>query len=61
MEFDTLPEALRIVGDAYDLLAPDCNRVYAMVKLDVRKGKGGRLTGKIESVEKHLGRKARTS
>jgi uncharacterized protein (TIGR00106 family) len=60
VEFDGLGEALQVVSDAYDLLEPDCNRVYATAKLDIRKGKGKRLTGKIESVEKHLGKKART-
>ena len=46
MEFDELEEALKTVTDAYNLLEPDCNRVYATVKLDIRKGKGGRLTRK---------------
>ena len=61
MEFDEVREALQVIADAYDLLDPDCNRVYATAKLDVRKGKIGRLTGKIESVERHLWKKARTS
>ncbi len=61
MEFDDVREALQVIADAYDLLHPDCNRVYATAKLDIRKGKAGRLTGKIESVEGHLGKKARTS
>jgi uncharacterized protein (TIGR00106 family) len=60
VEFDGLGEALQVVSDAYDLLEPDCNRVYATAKLDIRKGQAKRLTAKIESVEKHLGKKART-
>ncbi len=60
MEFPRLEEALKVVADAYALLEPDCGRVYANVKLDIRKGKEGRLLQKIESVEKRLGRKART-
>lgn len=60
IEFSDLDEAFRVVKDAYDLLEPDCARVYATVRLDIRKGKAGRLRQKIESVEKRLGRKART-
>ncbi len=61
MEFARLDEALKVVADAYALLEPDCARVYATVKLDIRKGKEGRLTQKIESVEKRLGKKARSN
>jgi uncharacterized protein (TIGR00106 family) len=60
MEFDEIGEALKMVADSYDLLAPDCGRIYGAVKLDIRKGKGGRLTGKVESVKKQLGRKVKT-
>jgi uncharacterized protein (TIGR00106 family) len=55
-----IDEALRVVADAYRELEPDCNRVYATVKLDIRKGEGGRISGKIESVEKKLGKKPKT-
>ncbi len=61
MEFDTVREALQVVSDAYDLLDADCNRTYAVAKFDIRKGKTARLSRKIESIEKHLGRKAKTS
>jgi uncharacterized protein (TIGR00106 family) len=60
IESATLGEALSIVKDAYDLLEPDCPRVYITAKLDIRKGEGGRLTKKIESVEQKIGRKVRT-
>ncbi|HUJ69003.1 MAG TPA: MTH1187 family thiamine-binding protein [Syntrophorhabdales bacterium] len=60
MEFARLDEALKVVADAYALLEPDCARVYGTMKLDIRKGKEGRLTQKIESVEKKIGRKVRT-
>lgn len=60
MEFDSLEEALKLIADSYDLLAPDCNRVYVTVKLDIRKGRSGRLTQKVESIEKRLGKRAKT-
>jgi uncharacterized protein (TIGR00106 family) len=59
MEFEDLHQALQIIDDAYALLEPDCNRVYATAKLDIRKGKNARLSGKIESVEGRLDRKAK--
>jgi uncharacterized protein YqgV (UPF0045/DUF77 family) len=34
----------------------ECERVYSTIKLDIRKGKTDRLNGKIESVEKQIGR-----
>lgn len=35
-------------------------RIYIVINIDDRKGAKKRLTGKIESVEKRLGRKVRT-
>ena len=60
IEFPDLAGALAVVKEAYDLLEPDCARVYATIKLDIRKGRTARLAGKVESVEKRLGRKIRT-
>jgi len=57
VEVDKLDDAMKIVKKAYEQLERDCNRVYSTIKLDVRKGKGGRLKQKIESVEKKVGRK----
>jgi uncharacterized protein (TIGR00106 family) len=57
IEVDKLDDAFNIIKKAYEQLEPDCNRVYSTVKLDIRKGKSGRLRQKIESVEKKVGRK----
>lgn len=56
VEAGSVKEALAIVEKAYDVLGDDCERVYSSLKLDIRKGKAGRLSGKLESVEKRLGR-----
>lgn len=56
VETGSVEEALAIVQKAYDVLGEDCERVYSALKLDIRKGKSGRLAGKIASVEKVLGR-----
>lgn len=57
VEVETLGEALQIVDAAYKELEPDCSRVYSTIKLDIRKGGSGRITQKIESVEKKIGKK----
>lgn len=56
VETGSVAEALAIVQKAYDVLGEDCERVYSALKLDIRKGKAGRLKGKIDSVESRLGR-----
>jgi uncharacterized protein (TIGR00106 family) len=57
IEVDKLGDAFQIIQKAYEQLGPDCNRVYSTIKLDIRKGKMGRLKQKIESVEKKVGKK----
>jgi uncharacterized protein (TIGR00106 family) len=61
VEADELSQVLDLVGEAYSQLEPDCNRVYSSLKLDIRKGAGGRLKKKIESVEQKVGKKLMTS
>jgi uncharacterized protein YqgV (UPF0045/DUF77 family) len=41
-------------------MSKDCNRISTTIKVDYRKGKSGRLQGKIGSVEKKLGKKLKT-
>ena len=60
IETEDLEAALRMISDAYHQIEPDCTRVYAAVKLDIRKGKTGRLRQKIESIEQKIGKKAKT-
>jgi uncharacterized protein (TIGR00106 family) len=55
-EVGTIEEATAIINKAYKQLEPDCNRVYSVVKFDIRKGKSNRLVGKIKSVEEKLGK-----
>lgn len=56
IEVETLDEALAIIKESYGQLEPDCGRVYSSLKLDIRKGKGGRLKQKIASIEEKIGR-----
>ena len=56
VESETIDGALKLVGDCYKVLEPDCNRVSSFIKFDIRKGKSSRLSTKIASVEDKLGR-----
>lgn len=59
VECESVPEALSVVERAYERL-DECERVYSTIKLDIRKGEMGRLSGKIASVEKQIGRKVQS-
>lgn len=55
-ETETLSQALKIIEEAYDLLAPDCHRVYATAKFDIRQGVSNRMEGKIASIREKIGK-----
>jgi uncharacterized protein (TIGR00106 family) len=52
-DFDAV---LGVVKQCFDALAADCDRIECSIKLDYRKGRTGRLDGKVASVEQKLGR-----
>lgn len=58
-ETNSLEEALNIINQAYKQLEPDCNRVYSVVKMDIRKNAENRIEGKIKSVEEKLGKEVK--
>lgn len=49
-------EVFEVVRQCFDKMKKDCNRISVVIKADYRKGAKGRLSAKIESVEKTLGR-----
>ena len=53
-------EVMAVIEKCYEALAADSNRIACTVKMDWRRGRSGRLTAKVESVEKALGRKLST-
>ncbi len=55
VEAQSVREAMEIVEHAYACLE-ECERVYASLKLDIRKGKSDRLRQKIASVEAKIGK-----
>ncbi len=56
VETDNIAEAMALVERAAAVLDDlGCRRIYSAIKLDIRHGRGGRMTGKIESVEGRIG------
>ena len=55
-----LDEVLAVVRRCFEALHADCDRISCSVKIDYRKGPGGRLEGKVRKVEALLGRPLRT-
>jgi uncharacterized protein (TIGR00106 family) len=56
IETDNIGQALELVEQAYNTLEGlGCNRVYSVIKFDIRKGKANRLSQKIKSVTDKIG------
>lgn len=53
-EVENIEDATKIINNSYKLLEPDCNRVYMVIKMDIRKNKSNRMKQKIESVMNKL-------
>lgn len=51
----------KVVKECFERMKQDCNRITASIKIDYRKGREKGLVSKIESIEKILGKKLRTS
>lgn len=49
-----------VVKKCYEEMRKDCPRITATIKVDCREGTRGRLSSKIESIEKILGRRLKT-
>ncbi len=45
-----------LVGKCFNKMKEDCNRISINIKVDYRKGKKNRLEGKINKVEKLVGK-----
>jgi len=53
-------EVFGVVRRCFEEMKKDCNRISVGIKVDYRKGRRGRLRGKVESIEKRLKRKLKT-
>ena len=47
-------EVMGVVSRCFEEINKDCDRVYATVSADYRKGKSGRIESKVKSVEAKL-------
>jgi uncharacterized protein YqgV (UPF0045/DUF77 family) len=54
-ETNTIEEANDMIANAYKALEPVSERVYAIIKMDIRKGALDRIHGKVKSIENHIG------
>jgi len=55
-----LDDALAVVRRCFQALEPDCERVSCSIKIDYRKGRSGRLEGKVQKVQSLVGRPLKT-
>lgn len=53
-------DVMRVVGDCFRALEPDCPRIGMNLKMDYRAGTESRMRSKVEAVEAKLGRKLHT-
>jgi uncharacterized protein (TIGR00106 family) len=56
----TWPEVWRVVSACFKRMREDCERISVAIKVDYRRGQEGRLSRKIATVERRVGRKLRT-
>jgi len=54
-ETNTIDEANELIAKSYKVLEADSDRVYTIIKMDIRKGAKDRINGKIASIEKIIG------
>lgn len=48
-------QVMDVVKQCFEAMAADCTRIECSIKLDYRKGRRGRLEGKVASVEQKVG------
>lgn len=53
-------EVFAVVKACFERMKEDCDRISTVIKVDYRKGANGRLTTKVQSIEKTLGKKLKT-
>lgn len=51
---------MRTINQARKMLRKNHSRIYISITIDDRKDARGRISGKVESIQKKLGRKVRT-
>ncbi|MFO7608647.1 MAG: MTH1187 family thiamine-binding protein [Candidatus Krumholzibacteriia bacterium] len=49
-------EVMAVVTRCYEAMTVDCDRIACQIKIDARKGTGGRLQGKVATLKARTGR-----
>lgn len=49
-------EVMAVVNRCYERMSADCGRIACQIKIDARKGGGGRLDGKVQTLIEKTGR-----
>jgi uncharacterized protein (TIGR00106 family) len=49
-------EVMAVVKACHDRMAEDCGRIACQIKIDYRRGRGGRLDGKVQTLCEKTGR-----
>jgi uncharacterized protein (TIGR00106 family) len=55
-----LEQVLDVVRRCFQALEADCDRIACSIKMDYRKGSGGRLDSKVQKVQSLVGKPLRT-
>ncbi len=53
-------EVFAVVKKCFQRMKKDCGRISTSIKVDYRKGRNGRITSKVDSLEKKLARKLKS-
>lgn len=53
IETETVEQALAIVAGCYNVLKPDCNRVYTTMTMDVRQDHENCMENKVKAALRH--------
>lgn len=56
IEADTVPELLKLVQEAYEILDPVSDRVYCVMQMDANKKKSNLIKSKKASIETRIGK-----
>lgn len=56
IEAATVPELLKLVEQAYEIMDPISDRIYCVMNMDYNKNKTNLIKSKRESVEKRIGK-----
>ena len=57
----TYAEVMGVIAECFAALQADCGRISCAIRVDYRRGRSGRLSAKVKSVEEKVGRPLRHS